>query len=90
MKKSTGFYEGWRAIIFTLAVAFVSFVGAARADNDWRGHERGARQWHREHIHHRRYEPGPYVQEDPYVVYAPPMIVEPPSGINIVIPLHIR
>ena len=34
--------------------------------------------------------PGSYVQEDPYVVYAPPVVVEPPSGINIIIPRHIR
>lgn len=106
MKKIADIRMTFSGMIFTIAVIFggaASHVGTAwadngrhgheRQDNGWRGHERQAQQWHKQHIHHGRYEPrygGRYEQEDPYVVYAPPMIVEPPQGMNIIIPLNFR
>jgi hypothetical protein len=67
------------AVVLTIAVA-----GAAQAD-DWRGHERGARNWH---VHH----PGPVYTD----VYAPPVIMTPPPvyaapaapSLNLVLPLN--
>jgi hypothetical protein len=85
--------------LFALAMItsiVISFAGTAQADHDghdqgWHGHEKDARNWHQHHIHHGRYVPAPrYEEEDPYVVYAPPMVVEPPSGINVVFPINIR
>jgi hypothetical protein len=65
----------------------MSLAGTARAD-DWGYHQKQANEWHQRHFHHRR---GPAVIEEPNVVYAPPMIVEPPaSGLNIIIPFNIR
>jgi len=93
MKKPMNFGANRSRKLFALAMIagmVVSFAGTAHADRDWNGHERGAQKWHRQHIQHRRYVPGSYEQEDPYVVYAPPVVVEPPSGINVVFPIHIR
>jgi len=94
MKNLTGFCVPRRKTLLGLALIagmVVSITGTAQADNDWRGHEKGAQKWHKHHVNHGRYVPERrYEQEDPYVVYAPPVVVEPPSGINIVIPLHIR
>lgn len=65
------------------AVLGVSIGGPAHAD-DWRDHEVHARYWH---VHH----PHPV----PHVVYAPPVIYQPPPppvspGLNLIFPLNIR
>jgi hypothetical protein len=82
-----------------LALALAGVVGAiaapARADDDWRRHERieherieREREWR---AHHRRpvhVAPAPaYVYAPPPVVYAPP---PPAAGINLIFPLTIR
>jgi len=71
--------------IAMIACMLVHFAGTAHAD-DRHVHGRAPQRVHRHPIH-RRYAPG-YVQEDP--VYAPPLVVEPPSGINIILPLNIH
>jgi hypothetical protein len=78
----------------------------ARADDDDWHHERHERRERREHAQREReawcaYHPGAcgYPQRyvyapPPPVVYAPPppppVVFAPPSGLNIVVPIHIR
>lgn len=73
-----------------------TFVTSAHAD-EWRDHERDAREWRRHHHfdhHPMPHYPGrPVVYEQPPVVYAPPVVVQAPqaagdSGLNITIPLN--
>lgn len=82
-----------------LALALAGVVGGvaapARADDDWRRHERferermeRGREWR---AHHRRpvyvAPPPAYVYAPPPLVYAPP---PPAAGINLIFPLTIR
>jgi hypothetical protein len=100
MKKPMNFGADHSKKLVALALVaglVISFAGTAQADQGghedrgWHGHEQDAQNWHRHHMHHGRYVPAPrYEEEDPYVVYAPPVVVEPPSGVNIVFPIHIR
>jgi hypothetical protein len=67
-----------------------TFAATAHAD-EWRDHERDAREWH--HRHHMHDHDRPIVVQQPNVVYAPPLVVEAPSsgssgGLNITIPLN--
>ena len=99
MKKPTRLRVSSGKTIFTLAMVIGlagTLAGTAQADNrgnregrDWNGHAREAHNWHRHHIHHGH--PVWYGQQDPYVVYAPPVVEEAPPeepGVNFIIPLN--
>ena len=89
--------------LFALAMIAVltnAFAATAQADegrgrDEWRDHERNAREWHYRHMH--RHDQ-PVAIEQPNIVYAPPVIVEAPqlssdtgsSGFNITIPINFR
>lgn len=89
---------------FALALVVVltnSFTTTAQADeerdhDDWRRHERDAREWHNRHMRH--HNQSTIVEQQPNIVYAPPVIVEAPqasadtgsSGFNITIPINFR
>ena len=68
-------------------------AGPARAD-DWQDHERQSREWreHHRHDHFDHHDHPVVVQQGPEVIFAPPTVVEepadPPSGINLIFPLH--
>jgi hypothetical protein len=93
--------RGFRPVMGRLVLALVlaGVVGGiaaapARADDDWRRHERldrerAARDEWRDHHRRRVYvaPPPAYVCAPPPVVYAPP---PPPAGINLIFPLNIR
>jgi hypothetical protein len=92
MKKAMRLYTPVFAIAFCLCSAAVT----AWADrDDWRQHSRDAREWHNGHWHNGHVV---YENSDPYVTYAPPLVIEPPPpayyapqpGLSIVVPLHIR
>lgn len=81
-----------------LAVIFCvnGMVMAARAEKgDWHDHARAAHEWRHNHWRngHIIYGGG-----EPYVTYAPPLVVEPPPpayyapqpGVSIVVPLNFR
>lgn len=68
-----------------------AFTVTAHAD-EWRDHERNAREWHHHH-HWHDHDHRPVIVEQPNVVYAPPVVVEAPDtgssgGLNITIPLN--
>ncbi len=86
--------------LFALAMMVVltnAFAATARADegrhDEWRDHERDAREWHHRHMHRHDH---PVIVEQPNVVYAPPVIIQAPaadtgsSGFNITIPINFR
>jgi len=73
-----------------MLVSVVSTFAATAQADEWRDHERDAREWHH---HHYRHEHRPVIVEQPNVVYAPPVVVQAPdvgasSGLNITIPLN--
>jgi len=88
--------------LFALAMVIAvtnAFATTARADegrdhDDWKKHERDAREWHHRH-HHKQ---PVIVEQQPNIVYAPPVVVEAPqaaadtgsSGFNITIPINFR
>ena len=90
--------------LFALAMIVVltnAFAATARADegrnsDEWRKHERNAREWHHRHMH--RHNQPTIVEQQPNIVYVPPVIVEAPqaaadtgsSGFNITIPINFR
>jgi len=96
MKMTTRLCKTLSGAILALAVV-AGLNNAAQADrDDWHGHAREAREWHHRHWHNGRII---YEDNEPYVTYAPPLVVEPPPpvyyppeqpGLNIVVPLNIR
>jgi hypothetical protein len=83
-KITAGLMLGALTLAANANVAHADIRGGRGGDRDWHGHEvRSRGYWH-----------GHYVR-DPGVVYAPPVVYEPPpepvsSGINLIVPLHIR
>ena len=64
-------------------------------DNGWHEHARKAHEWHNRHWHNGHVI---YERNEPYVTYAPPVVVEPPMpaynydngqpDVNLVFPLN--
>lgn len=93
--------SGFRTIMAraVMALALAGLVGGvavapARADDDWRHHERDEHHDHGRHRgwdHHRERV---YVAPPPVRVYTPPPVVyappPPPPGINLIFPIEIR
>ena len=85
-------------MVFSCLSSMAAPAWADRDDRhreDWHSHAREAREWHHRHWHNGRTV---YDDREPYVTYAPPVIVEPPPpvveesepGVNIVVPLNFR
>jgi len=96
MKTITGFCRTVLVLAVTAGLAG-AFAHTAQAD-EWGDHERQAHDWHERHMHHHDHD-RPQIIEEPNIVYAPPVIVEPPpapaddnesSGFNITIPINIH
>ena len=82
-------------VVLTNAFATTARADAGRDNDEWRKHERDAREWHHRHMH-RHYQS--VAAQQPNIVYAPPVVVELPqaaadtgsSGFNITIPINFR
>ena len=86
-----------KKMVFIMAMAIslvTAFTGLAQAQG-WHEHGRYVREWHGPHV--RYVWRGPYLVAAPPVVYVPtvypapyyyPVVVSPPPGINIVIPIR--
>jgi hypothetical protein len=81
------------------ALALAGLIGglaaaSARADDDWRRHERYEHHDRGRHRGWDKHHERVYVAPPPPVVYAPPPVVyappPPPAGINLIFPLNIR
>ena len=100
MRKTTYLYVF--AFMVSMGLLGLQYAHADRDRNDdrggryegWHEHEREAHEWH-----HRHWREGHviYEQNEPYVTYAPPVVMPPPDeyydeqpSANFVVPLYIH
>lgn len=83
--------------IFAAIAVLVCFGAVSAHADDWRDHEDHAREWHRHHRHERDHGRPVVIERQPDVVFAPPLVVEPPqieepqnSGFNLIFPINIK
>lgn len=101
MKKTTFLYV--LAFIVSVSLLHSTHAMADRYDrvwhdngrDGWREHAREAHEWHHRHWHNGHVI---YEENEPYVTYAPPVVVPPPPeydydqqpSLNFVVPLNVH
>lgn len=83
------------SVLVLAAIMGTVTISSAKADWNDHGHGHGPEWKHRgwdEHAHaaYRYHHPVHVVRDEPGYVYAPPVVYAPPppSGINLILPLH--